>query len=1034
MKNITYLFIAIILSFTFISETKGQFNSNNLAILVAAGSVNNTTVSVVEINKTTANQTAIQTISIPGSGDDAIRVSGSATSTLYAANSADGTLFCFTGHNSTNTGVNANTLNPRAVVTINNSGTVTLATTYTGGSGNQTRCATTLNNVNFFIADQGGQYTNSATVADPSGNFRGMKTFGGIVYVGRASGTAGLIEVSTTSALTGGTIDGLPGLSNNASHQDFYFVSSGANGSTFDVLYTLSATSNTAGVIAKYSLVSGNWEANGTYVTNFGGFGIAAEKSGSGAVLYVTTGLGALTANSVIKLTDAAGYNSTININSENNVTLFTTEAGTIIKGIAFAPKVPSVNTISVSSINGDPFCVDASNGAAGSVGFTATGTYSNSTFTVKLSNAASDFTSPVNIGSSNISGTDPTGTINITIPANTPSGTGYRVRIDAASPSVTGTPSSVFEIINGAKNVSNASASGQNLSADLSWTNPAGCYDEIMVVVKPNSSINAAPSGNGSAYNANLAFGSGSSFDGTGYVVYKGSVSPQTVTNLTNGTLYYVKYFTRKGTNWSSGVEVTVTPFVPPVVVSIIVPQYIQGLNGTNNNRVPFVYRATLNNLQPNTTYRYVNQLVTYLDLPTVSGAGNCIFVNSDNSFTRSSGPSLATAGNYGEFTTNASGSYTGWFINEPTGNARFVPGNYLHLRITLNDGAGGTTGATYLTIGDSVKVLNFGTDVDPAQCTGIYGRSSAAGKDFVFLYDNISGTGRPISGSIAEDDGLNLSAVTSYALFFRDSVDNIAGAWGTIIPNQLANGVRRIERRLFANGSLHPVVAINNNGVWPVGGSTVNPTGGLSAIRIDSTDAPIPVQFVSFNASVTNSGIAIQWSTATETNNLGFEIERTSPINNNALTGWEKIGFIQGSGNSTNTNLYSFIDEKPISGKNIYRLKQIDFDGSFSYSIEIEVENNLVMNFELEQNYPNPFNPKTNIKYQIAEDNFVTLKLYDFLGREVVTLVNEYQTAGKYNIELNLINNNNLASGVYYYKLAAGNFSDTKKLILMK
>lgn len=130
----------------------------------------------------------------------------------------------------------------------------------------------------------------------------------------------------------------------------------------------------------------------------------------------------------------------------------------------------------------------------------------------------------------------------------------------------------------------------------------------------------------------------------------------------------------------------------------------------------------------------------------------------------------------------------------------------------------------------------------------------------------------------------------------------------------------------------------------------------------------------------------------------------------------------------------MYSFIDEKPLSGINIYRLKQIDFDGSFSYSIEIEVENNLVMNFELEQNYPNPFNPKTNIKYQIAEDNFVTLKLYDFLGREVVTLVNEYQTAGKYNIELNLINNNNLASGVYYYKLTAGNFSDTKKLILMK
>lgn len=315
----------------------GQFSNSNLAILVTNATLNNTTVSVVEINKNDPNQTAIRTIPIPGTGDTAIRVSGSATSTLYAASSADRSLFCFTGHNSTNTSSNANTLNPRAVVTINNAGDINIATTYTGTSGSQTRCATTLNNTNFYIADQGGQYTNGSTSPSPSGNFRGMKTFGGVVYVGRQSATSGVTEVATTSALTGGTITGLPGLTNNNTHQDFYLISSGSNGSDFDILYITRNTSATAGTIAKFSLVSGTWTANGTYTTNFGGFGLAAEKSGSGAVLFVSTGNGATAANSVRKLTDAAGYNQTINITE--NIILYTAAAGMTIKGLDFAPQ-----------------------------------------------------------------------------------------------------------------------------------------------------------------------------------------------------------------------------------------------------------------------------------------------------------------------------------------------------------------------------------------------------------------------------------------------------------------------------------------------------------------------------------------------------------------------------------------------------------------------------------------------------------------------------------------------------------------------
>ncbi|HEX7652630.1 MAG TPA: hypothetical protein VF607_03930, partial [Verrucomicrobiae bacterium] len=314
------------------------FTQGDLAVVVAAASAANTTCSVVEINTTSAAQSAIQTLPVPGTGTSAIRVSGSATSTLYVSDSNDGSLLCFTGANKDgDTSSNVNTMNPRAVVTVDAAGNINIATTYTGSSGSQTRGASSLNNSTFFIGDQGGFYSNGSTAASPSGNIRGVKAFGGTVYGFTSS--ASIPPVGIVSAATGGTFTALPGLANGATtRQDFYLVSSGSNGSTYDVLYVLDAASATVGTIYKYSLVSGSWTANGTYTTSFGGFGLCAARNGSGAVLYVTTGNGATTANNVVKLTDAAGYNSTIAITPANNVILYTTGTGTIIKGIAFAP------------------------------------------------------------------------------------------------------------------------------------------------------------------------------------------------------------------------------------------------------------------------------------------------------------------------------------------------------------------------------------------------------------------------------------------------------------------------------------------------------------------------------------------------------------------------------------------------------------------------------------------------------------------------------------------------------------------------
>ena len=192
-----------------------------------------------------------------------------------------------------------------------------------------------------------------------------------------------------------------------------------------------------------------------------------------------------------------------------------------------------------------------------------------------------------------------------------------------------------------------------------------------------------------------------------------------------------------------------------------------------------------------------------------------------------------------------------------------------------------------------------------------------------------------------------------------------------------------------------------------------------------------PVPVELISFTSEVKEDVVTLFWQTATETNNQGFEILRFAQNDN---IGWERIGFVEGKGTTTEIQSYSFTD-KPEPGKYKYRLKQIDFDGTFEYSQEIEVEVKAPNVFSLEQNYPNPFNPSTVISYQLPENGNVTLKVYDVLGNEVATLVDEYRQSGKYEVEFNSSSIKHLpSSGIYFYQLKAGNYIETKKMILLK
>jgi hypothetical protein len=238
----------------------------------------------------------------------------------------------------------------------------------------------------------------------------------------------------------------------------------------------------------------------------------------------------------------------------------------------------------------------------------------------------------------------------------------------------------------------------------------------------------------------------------------------------------------------------------------------------------------------------------------------------------------------------------------------------------------------------------------------------------------------------------------------------------------------------RYFGTGT-PPYEVYSNTGLTLVTGDVrsapFTPTGSFFSSRAlvgeIHYDAVVPVELASFTASVNENAVELSWITATEVNNSGFAVERKTQN-----TEWENIGFVDGHGTTTEAQSYSFIDKDLSAGSYSYRLKQIDFDGSFKYHVLAEtIEIGSIRTFALAQNYPNPFNPATIINYQIPVEGQVSLKVYDMLGNEVATLVNEMKTAGEYQVDFNAAA---LSSGIYFYRLQAGNFVETKRMMLMK
>ena len=354
-----------------IIPVNAPFTPGNLVALVAANNgSSNTTGTIIEVNTSSAAQTPTIIRNVGAvTGSTAARIGGSSTATGYLSNSNDGTLVAFDlALGTTSAAAAANTITGRGAITYNNIGTASSfgsTPTYTGTSAQTPRSATTINNTNYFFGESNGLFTNGASAATVSGSFRAIKAFGGVAYGCVSSITNAL---GTFSSPTATTFSVLPGFGSvTTAPLDFYFLSSGSNGTTYDVCYLTTALG-----ISKYSLVSGTWTANGTYAYG-AAFGIAASWNGSGSYLYITSGTGATSANLIVRITDAAGYNTSINVTPANNVTLYTAPTGANIKGIAFSPLRGPISTGGVTVLSG--FTYTEGSGPSAEQSFTVSGT-----------------------------------------------------------------------------------------------------------------------------------------------------------------------------------------------------------------------------------------------------------------------------------------------------------------------------------------------------------------------------------------------------------------------------------------------------------------------------------------------------------------------------------------------------------------------------------------------------------------------------------------------------------------------------------
>ncbi len=342
-----------------------------------------------------------------------------------------------------------------------------------------------------------------------------------------------------------------------------------------------------------------------------------------------------------------------------------------------------------------------------------------------------------------------------------------------------------------------------------------------------------------------------------------------------------------------------------------------------------------------------------------------------------------------------------------------------------------------------DFIYTKNGGTNWSSVTMTGLSDLVSSIAFDNTGTYG--IGTSSVMSSntvSYTTNGGLNWSSRTlGGATTFTDAHGTVKWIPGSsVVFVTISDGSKTNTYRSLNNGATwnlydnsSPIVNVMDFGVYyKYGRATLY---GITAAGTPVTiaDAPLPVSLESFTFNVNSNNVNLKWATSEEINNAGFEIYRINDgedLNNHAL--WTKIGYVTGKGNKSGITQYSYNDKKLHSGKYHYKLKQIDYNGDFSYYSLLWIVNiTAPEKFEMHQNYPNPFNPVTAIDYNVPANGRVTLKIYDMSGKEVSTLVDREQAAGYYSVNFDA---SKLSSGNYIYRLESNNKSIVKILTLVK
>jgi len=360
---------------------------------------------------------------------------------------------------------------------------------------------------------------------------------------------------------------------------------------------------------------------------------------------------------------------------------------------------------------------------------------------------------------------------------------------------------------------------------------------------------------------------------------------------------------------------------------------------------------------------------------------------------------------------------------------------------------------------LGNMIRLVNTGEDVSKNLAADIttgtvYASmlvkvdSAQTGDYFFHLGPNpISTTFRArvyvkkaVNGNLAFGLSKGSTTVTNTPIY-TDSVYTAGTTYLVVVAYQIIDGATNDIVKLWVNPSLSgpeptplltkddPLNTDINIGSYAFrqGPATASAYLKLDGLIISTSwNSIVPVELTSFSSSVNGKNVNLNWTTATEVNNSGFEVERKLASSN-----WQKIGFVNGNGTTTEKQSYSYTDRNLTEGNYAYRLKQVDYNGTFEYSNVIEVLVVTPNKFELSQNYPNPFNPTTSITFSLPQAGNVKLAVYNLLGQEVQILVNGFKEAGVHTVNFEAAN---LNSGIYLYKIETNGLTSVRKMTLLK